>query len=211
MEKKNLCLVNNNPKAFIDNKYEFYFNHDIQNSFEEEYDEIHQKYLRRVNAFRKMVKSPTVFFRTVRGNQEITYINNNWEYANELVKRYNSNNCIIYVVAAGMNPLTNNVESYELMDSGYKKNTYDMLHLYNQNQELMSVCSKLIEPSVVKTNLQYDIKANVQKDIASYISKCVPEDKPGIDDAITDALGIEKTQGLYLWGQGRWEYPLHTI
>ncbi|MCM1024839.1 MAG: papain-like cysteine peptidase [Roseburia sp.] len=47
MKKENLEIIDNNPKAFRNIKYNFYCNHDIKENFETEYIDIYNKYIRR--------------------------------------------------------------------------------------------------------------------------------------------------------------------
>lgn len=78
MRRENLRKDEDKIKNFSDIKYGFYYNHDIKISFEQEYPAIFDKYMRRIDAFMKMIKHPTVFFRCVRDEEEIKYINENW-------------------------------------------------------------------------------------------------------------------------------------
>lgn len=75
MRRENLRKDEDNVKNFSDIKYGFYYNHDVKISFEQEYPAIFDKYMRRIDAFMKMIKHSTVFFRCIRNEEEIKYIN----------------------------------------------------------------------------------------------------------------------------------------
>ncbi|WP_294240056.1 DUF1796 family putative cysteine peptidase [Pseudobutyrivibrio sp.] len=204
MKKDNLVLDKENPKTFFDTKYGFHCNHDVKNDFEEEYADISAKYSRRVEAFREMVKSPTVFFRAVENNEEVLYINNNWQYAHKLVERYNSNNRIIYVLTSDMDSITENVESYRINIPEYKGETYDMRHLFDTSKELLNICSNLIDISDMEENINFDNKENSQKASVAYVNKCIEEDIVGVDFAISDILELKRNEEMFIWGAGKY-------
>lgn len=204
MNKDNLRIDDENPKAFYDIKYGFHCNHDIENNLEEDYVEIFTKYSRRVAVFREKVKSPTVFFRTIENNDEIEYINNNWEYAKKLVEQYNSNNRIIYVLTSDMDSITENVESYRLKIPQYNGETYDMRHLFDTSKKLLSICSNLIDISDMESNVNFDNEENAQKAMVGYVNRCVEEDLEGAYIAISDLLELKRNEGMFIWGAGKY-------
>lgn len=117
MLRDNLRIVATNRKAFENVKYGFCCNHDIREKFEEEYSAIYQKYMRRVERFREMSMHPTVFFRCIRNQEEIEYINRHWQYAENLVKSRNENSRIIYVFCSSLKGLTQDLEPPERKES----------------------------------------------------------------------------------------------
>ena len=60
LKKENLIFEKESGEL-IDTKYGFVFNHDIQNDFENEFDDIKEKYSRRTNAFLEASCLPTCF------------------------------------------------------------------------------------------------------------------------------------------------------
>lgn len=96
LQKKNLETVQGKATEFYDKKYGFYYMHDIEESFDSEYEKVVSKYSRRITAFRKMVVHPTVFFRTVMNNDEIRFINENREYIQAVIKKLNNNSEIFF-------------------------------------------------------------------------------------------------------------------
>ena len=119
MNPINLEVDKNNTSCFYDLKYGFYYNHDVSNDFVTEFPDIYKKYSRRIERFLSDIESSTVLYRIIRDNDEIDYINSNWEYANVVIKAYNDNNRIIYVKPYLFEKLTDKVESYDIYIEEY--------------------------------------------------------------------------------------------
>jgi hypothetical protein len=202
MVKDNLEIVDGDTKKFRDIKYGFHYIHDVKEDFESEYELIRNKYFRRVERFRQTIKQPTVFFRCIRDSEEVEYINHNWEYAENLLKKFNEKNHIIYVYRSNLKNLTDKVQSYRLNINQYIGCTYEMRHLFDSSDELLDICSRLISTEKMQKNIEYDNKTNAQKAVAAYINKAIEENIDGIDDVILSSLESSKNEGIYLWGAG---------
>ncbi len=203
----NLDIIANGTE-FKDLKYGFHFIHDIKENFYEEIEAVREKYMRRINSFRSRISNPTVFFRCIQNQKEIDYINYNWMYADELVKKYNHQNEIIYVYKKDLKGLTNQVSSFSLDISDYIGKTYEMRHMFGYSKELCIFCNKLINPNQMKKNIDFDKRVNGQRVIAEYVSRMIREDLDGIDCYILDSLKAEKRDGIYIWGAGTLGIPL---
>ena len=147
MLRENLRIDAADKKIFHDIKYGIDYLHDIEEDFDEEYEEIHEKYIRRVNVFREMIMHPTIFFRCVKDNEEVEYINNNWKYINKLLNSFNPENQIVYVRHAGINELTDKVSFFILDADHYIGKPYEMRHMFDNCQELIAFCDSLIDPN----------------------------------------------------------------
>jgi hypothetical protein len=203
MVKENLKIDDGNTKAFRDIKYGFGYPHDVKSDFESEYELIRNKYLRRVERFRETIKHPTVFFRWIRDNDEVEYINHNWEYAEKLLKRFNEKNHIIYVYHSGWNKLTDRVQSY-CLGINQVIGTYGMRHMFDKSNELLDICTRLISIEKMQENVKFDNRNNANKAIGGYVYKCIEESIDGIDKEILSCLGASKDEGIYLWGAGKY-------
>jgi len=84
--------------ALVDTKYSFHLGHEIKVSFEEEYKSIYAKYMRRINRFREQIRQKTCFIRAVYNVDELRYIQENQQYINDIIKRSNEDNEIVYVI-----------------------------------------------------------------------------------------------------------------
>jgi hypothetical protein len=204
MVKYNLEIVDGNNKVFRDIKYGFYCNHDVKEDFDSEYELIRNKYLRRVKRFRETIKQPTVFFRCIRDNEEVEYINYNWEYAENLLKRFNEKNHIIYVHHSGLCNLTDRVQSYRLGINQYIGKIYEMRHMFDTSDELLDICTCLISLEKMQNNIEFDNTINASKAVGAYINKCIEENIDGLDDAILSSVGVSRNDGIYIWGAGKY-------
>lgn len=97
LNKENL-VVTHGGMGFTDIKHSFYFWHDIKNSFEEDYEFIYEKYMRRINYFKEQIKHKTCFIRAVYSVDEFKYIQANQQFINSIIKKFHKDNEIIYVV-----------------------------------------------------------------------------------------------------------------
>lgn len=190
-------------RVFIDRKYNFIFPHDIQTSLKNDYDKIHQKYMQRISRFSEVITKPTVFFRCIWDEDEIHYINENWEYSQKLLKEFNSDNHIIYTYRKGLSGLTEKVQSYALGIDEYIGEAYEQRHMFESSPYLVELCSSLLPADVIQKNIQFDRK-NGQTENSSIIDKCVREGIDGIDQIILNSLGASPDTGIYVWGAGKY-------
>lgn len=204
MRRENLKKSTDNHQTFIDTKYGFCCNHDIQESFEDEIDEICIKYHKRAQRFLDMITNPTLFIRIVKDENEVNYINRNWKKAENIIKKYNSKNCIIYVVVKSLDKLSKNVLSFCLEADGYVGKTYEMRHLFDTSNSLINFLSTSISNKNRIPNLEFDKRKNYQKMVLGYVDKCLEEDINGIDSAILKGFRSHKIDSLYLWGAGEY-------
>jgi len=208
MKKENLEIEKDNKRIFRDKKYGFYCNHDIKDDLDAEYNDIYKRYCRRVDAFRKAIVLPTVFFRCIRDQEEVGYINANWDYAEKLLKSFNTENRIIYLYHNGLKGVTDNVQSVCLNIDQYIGKTYEMRHLFGKSEELLDLCAGLLPIDLIQKNIEFDISQNAQKAMVAYVNKCIEEHIDEVDELILKTIGISKDEGIYLWGAGTLGIPL---
>lgn len=208
MTRDNLQIIEGKEKEFRDLKYGFYCNHDVKEDFDSEYASIYERYMRRAKQFMNDILSPTVFFRTIRDTEEIKLINDNWDYADKLLKGYNFKNRIVYVKRRGLDGLTNKVEAYDLSFPEYIGNIYEMRHLFDSSKALLDLCAGLISTDKMHENIKFDKQKNAWRATAAYVNKCIEENIDGVDQAILTALSAKEEDGIYLWGAGNYGLPL---
>lgn len=98
LEKENLERFNDRPRAFQDKKSGFEFLHDYESPFETKYDELKQKYQKRIDKFMQETIKPTCFLRTVISSDEIKYISQNHKYIKAVIEKKNDQNEIIFLI-----------------------------------------------------------------------------------------------------------------
>lgn len=209
MKRKNLEVVENKPTVFRDKKYNFYCNHDIKENFDIEYADIYDKYMKRARRFIESIKNPTCFFRAVRSEKEIEYIVDNADYIENILKKYNSRNSIVYILLNGMNSLPNNFRWFRLALEQYSWKTYDILNMFKQSEELLQFCETLLKPERIKLNKKFDNQKNGQRTSAAEVNYYVSNDIDGIDKKILDMFNLQKNESFYIWGGGRYGIPLY--
>ncbi len=91
---------------YRDSKYDIQFFHDFTQykSLDKQYKKVKEKYDRRIARFLEKVKEPTLFFRYISSEEkvdgksaELLYIEQNYDYINDCVRRFHLDNRIIYV------------------------------------------------------------------------------------------------------------------
>ena len=160
MTKSNLEIYDEAGKEFTDKVYGFHCNHDIKKDFDHEYPQIYERYMRRAKRFLEDIQTPSILFRTVRNEEEIKYINDNWEYAENLLKKFNKNNRIVYLYRDGLVGLTNNVESFHLNISKYGSEKHEMRYMFDSSAELIEYTNALISIEQMRNNKEYDLAHN---------------------------------------------------
>lgn len=157
MARKNLSVDANDPKIFNDKKYGFLCNHDIQNDFETEYEEIYQKYMRRADRFLQDTKEPTCFIRAVRSEQEILYIEESRNYIYDVIKKRNDNNEIIFLLLNRMKELPNSFLWFRLGCEQYVRKTFEMRMMFETSERFSEYCRKnILSPDCIKQNKEFD-------------------------------------------------------
>ena len=209
MKKENLEIIENKPAEFRDKKYNFYCNHDIKENFDKEYADIYNKYTKRAKRFIESIKNPTCFFRAVRSEKEIEYIVNNADYIESILKRYNSNNSIVYILLNGMSSLPNNFRWFRLILDQYISKTHEMRNMFNQSMELMQFCKTLLKPEQMSLNKKFDNQQNGQKARAAEINYYVTNDIDGVDKKILNIFNIQNRESFYIWGGGKYGISLY--
>ena len=209
LKKDNLEMVNKNPKVFRDRKYNFYYNHDVKENFENEYDNIYAKYTRRIERFIKKLKSPTCFFRAVRSEEEIRFIANNKADIENILKRYNDKNAIVYIVLNNMSSLPDSIRWFRLTLEQYIKKTYDMRIMFERSEELLYFCKGLLKTEQIELNRKYDVQKNGQKAAIAEIDYYVRNDINGIDTKILSMIKLQDNESFYIFGGGAiWYSPI---
>lgn len=104
LEINNLEQYSNEPSYFIDTNYEISFFHDFNEylSLEEQIEKVKEKYLRRIKRFKKNIEHSTLFIRYIKDQEEAFKIENNHSYIKKLLKSFNPENEIIFIVNNGV-------------------------------------------------------------------------------------------------------------
>ena len=102
---ENQLIVDKDEKEFektyvvknIKNNIKFFHDFANGNSISTQIDRVKEKYNRRIERFYQSINKPTLFIRYVKDRREISYIIDNFEKINKIIKYYNKDNDIIFV------------------------------------------------------------------------------------------------------------------
>lgn len=97
LRKEDLERWNGDPRAFKNIRSGFGFVHERDYLFEEQYDEIHIKYMRRIERFITETQKTTCFLRFIYSREEAEYIERNSDYVRKTIKKRNSDNEIVFL------------------------------------------------------------------------------------------------------------------
>lgn len=209
MRKENLEIIDN--KVFRDTKYNFLCNHDIKEDFEIEYAEIYDKYIRRAERFMESIKKPTCFFRIIRSEGEIKYIINNESHIEKVLKKYNSENEIVYIGLKNLSCLPDHFRWFQLTEDHYGSGRYNMRNLFSQSEELLQFCKNLLSPEQMELNKKYDNAKYRQIDVGGEVDNYVHYDIDGVQNQISTALNLQNREPFYIFGGGCVRYPLISV
>lgn len=101
-DRKNLYQETEiNPAYYYDKGSKIHFFHDFSpyKSFDEQYEGFESKYIRRINRFYETIKQPTIFMRYCHNIDELKYISDNMDDILSLIRRFNSQNRIIFITS----------------------------------------------------------------------------------------------------------------
>ena len=204
MIKENLIILEKNDKKILfDRKNNFDFPHEIKDSYiseELEIIKIVKKYHKRINRFKKMIYRKTCFIRIVRSNDEIFYINEYKKYIYSVIKKYNHENEIIFLVPQNSVILDNDILYFRLNVEDYNKiKPYDrMARLFTESKQFMQYCNMNFETEIIKKNINFDKMIEMRSLVVHHIMA-------RMDDSLYKVIikffeHIE--DGIYLWGYG---------
>lgn len=159
LDKNNLVMLDDRPGEFLDNKHGFHYNHEVRTSFEEDFEFIREKYERRIKYFREMIKQKTCFIRAVRNSDEIRFIQKNSRMIEQIVKKANPDNEIIYVVSSVEVTSEKLKFPFFMVDCIYNgANRKGLRELFDQNIELQKFCICNYDANVRYRNLCFDLE-----------------------------------------------------
>lgn len=94
-----LYQYKHNRAYYINKKYNLAFFHDFDEykSLENQINQIQEKYQKRIDRFYQRIKEPTLFIRYIKNYDELKYIENNFDYIQKILKRFNLANDVLFV------------------------------------------------------------------------------------------------------------------
>ncbi len=147
------------PKSFIDKKYNISYMHEVDFSFDDEFEGIKAKYKRRIEQFRKDIKENTCFVRSVFDEKELEFIQNNENKINKIIKKHNKENEIIYLIPNYLSiPKECNGKFFDIDVETYRGNKDVLRGIFDSNESLVNYLIKNFEKEKREENLIFDMK-----------------------------------------------------
>lgn len=156
LNEKNLQREGFYNYTVYDKKYNIYFFHD----FCKKYEEVKEKFDIKAKRLLEKMKQPSCFFRLVSNKMEVAYINNNQKYIQKVIKKYNNDNEIVFLICKksigekieiGKSFYLNVEEPYELCWFQHKDHSYKIL----ENKEICKFIKDILPTEIVEKNKKF--------------------------------------------------------
>lgn len=163
MVRKNLRKVTDNPFTFEDIKYNLRFNHDIKADFDQEYPDIYEKYLRRINRFRSAVQNPSCFLRALKDEDELQYITDNQDDIRRIIRKSNSSNEIVFLIPQWIKTKENlSFPSFILNIEAYRGDRKSLRSMLDKNNDVIEFLQSNITVPDIASNLAWDRESELK-------------------------------------------------
>lgn len=159
LEKENLEQSKKNPKEFKDKQSGFYFLHEGEDLLGEKYNEVQQKYLRRIERFLEKAEKPTCYLRWIGNLEEVEYINRNHGYINRIIKKRNSQSEIVFVIRNGLEisePIAFRNYIMPYFDSNLEVSRETLRGVFDSADDFLSYCASNYSVESMMKNLVFD-------------------------------------------------------
>ena len=89
-----------NPKYYYDVQSKLHFYHDFSCHipFEDQFDSVQNKYIRRIECLYKCLSDASLFVRYIEDENELDYVCRRIDFINDFFRSFDSNNAIIFFV-----------------------------------------------------------------------------------------------------------------
>lgn len=89
-----------NPKYYYDvqSKLHFYYDFSCHIPFEDQFDSVQNKYIRRIECLYKCLSDASLFVRYIEDENELDYVCRRIDFINDFFRSFDSNNAIIFFV-----------------------------------------------------------------------------------------------------------------
>ncbi|MCM1537529.1 MAG: papain-like cysteine peptidase [bacterium] len=167
LDKRNLVLEENGQE-FRDIKNHFLYVHEVKTTFEDDYEKILHKYQRRIAVFMEEIKKRTCFIRGVHNQEELSYVKDHEDYINKVIKKYNKENEIIYVVI-GVGDCSFSHPFYR--GKAHDRSREGIRSLFDLEPKLQEYCIQHFDENKRYRNLTFDLQSenqNLQKIVEKY-------------------------------------------
>lgn len=168
LERKNLERFKGSPKKFIDKKSGFIFLHDQECPFEDRFEELKQKYQKRIDRFMEEIRNPTCFLRSVIESAELSYITKNVAYINRIIKNKNSTNELVLLIHREVDIPADMPFRYYIMPGEFGHGHKRLRSWFDGADDFLEFCASKYSPVSIMKNIAFDQKKEMQ-----FWQKCI--------------------------------------
>ena len=150
-------------KRFYDRKWGIDFIHDGSIAAEGEYDNIREKYKRRIQRFRETTQGGKVcFIRAIRNQDEVYWIKEKSEYISKVISKFPESE-IVFLAHQGLGEMKDfPFQFYMLNRYGWMGDTkYQLRSTFDTNEEFVSYCQTNYSKQKLLENKKFDEKKEV--------------------------------------------------
>lgn len=121
--------------------------------------------MRRIKRFYNNIKNKTCFIRAVANQNEITYIIENLEYINYVIKKENPSNEIVYLLEDSISVSSFSEHYYRIKNVNIikYKNVDDLRNLFDTSYEFIDFCKSNFDESLRYHNLVYYLQNRLKR------------------------------------------------
>lgn len=156
IEKANLVSYEGSQRKFRDIKSGFTFIHDQEYPFIECYDELRQKYEKKIDRFLKETQKGSCFLRACTRVEDLVYILGNSRYIKDVIKRKNKENEIIFLIANNLKVPEQMPFRYYAMPGRYGQDT--LRNFFDGANDFLGYCAEHYSAVSMIRNIAFDRK-----------------------------------------------------
>ena len=198
--RDNLVVCDDNTRIFEDKKYGYKYFHDIRTNLDSDYVHIREKYDRRIERFYEKIKQPTLFLRAVRSSWEKEYIIADHCEIDGILKKYHSQNEVIYLTADIVGDLPKNIKSFRLNISEYMFDAASSRNMFDNAPDLVNYCRNTLDDETIQKNIVLDRRSNYA--CAADVYAMISESDEKVLKGLSSIFSLDIDRNLYIYGIG---------
>lgn len=126
-------------------------------SFRDRYNELELKYKRRIDRFFSETKKKTCFLRSCASSEEVTYILENYQYIDRIIKKQNSQNEIVFLIRKELYIPKPIPFRYYVMSGKYSSGV-PLKHYFDDANPFLDFCAHHYDAVSIIKNIVFDSK-----------------------------------------------------
>lgn len=205
LRKENLEHYGEEKGEFVDRNNGFVFIHDTEYPFESRYNDLKQKYQRRIDRFLDESTRGSCFLRTVYGVEELNYIMENSQYIRKIIKNRNPENEIVFLIRKGLKIPEGFPFLYYIMPNQHSGESHELLRSwFDDADDFLEFCASNYSAVNMMRNSAFDRKKEEKRYQSLLTSKLTLQSRYNlllkIEDFDFSTIRIPET--IFIYGAG---------